>query len=494
MQLRKPLSLLLVLSAPLLTSGCALLRPRFPAVPSAPSPPPGAPQFSVVWSDSDYNGMPQNPQWAEQRDAHQEPPVPSDENQNSCVRQPETKTCTAQDAKVDDKPPNLFWLAVCALEFSSQIHGHVDWMPATYYGEVNWIHINPGDDDYNLRMFPYEGTTPVPNGFTLKNNSLSGQQFIEMEFDSNEVASRFKTPTWIAYDQAANAADPNVMKKWLDPRYGETSSPFGVATGLFNLDCEHDCRSELHPVYALAIERDPTPSDNNWAILLRNWGNGGSCSGFNDELTLSNNQFRLLLPNTTGAPAVLWDETEFAVSNPSIPFPEQSYISGVGLLLTFTLPDPSQRSLIELSLHLRWPKGKAAPQRPKLPLPALQANLVASTATPEDAGDYVATLFDKVGGKAASTAGFRAELLAPVQDQLVAPTPELKAGKIKQLRAPKKKPAAQALVNQVADAVKQSRDDAQFRALCNAYRAKGEKLPVDKVPQLQNLCDAALAK
>jgi hypothetical protein len=434
------------------------------------------------------NGIPMNPEWAEQRDANQLPPAPKDESQNVCVRRPDlNEQCTAQKVLVDDQTPNLFWRAICAFVPDSKIHGHVDWMPATYYGAVNWIHMNFGDADYNLRMFPYDGTTPVQNGLTLNNNNLNGTQYIEMEFDSNETSGRFRTKTWKDFDDAANSLNPDDMKAWLDPQHKE-DSPFAVVTGLFNLDCEHDCRSELHPVYALAVETNPSADDNTWAILVRNWGSGGSCSGFNQQLDLSNSQFNLVLPNTVGNPSVIWNEVEFAVSDKSIPFPKMSFVSGVGFVLTFTLPDPNKRPLVELALHLKWPAGKPTPPRVKL-APAAAMAMAPSRSSEEDAGSYVGALFERVGARPATAEGrLRAMAIAPAGNQLVTPPQQ---AKVKKFRSPKTAAAQKpAQVTPVADREKDRRDTAMFRNLCAAYRNKGEQLPSDKVPDLPKLCES----
>ncbi len=477
--------LLLVVVTEMLNSSC-LLQKRWPAVPVFPSPPPPTGQFSVVWTQRDLNGMPMSPEWAEQRDGEQLPPQPNNENTYKCVRHPDLKPdCTAQDVLVDDQTPNLFWRAICALEFSSKIHGHVDWMPATYYGAVNWIHINFGDADYNLRMFPYNGTAAVQNGLTRNNNNQDGTQYIEMEFDSNETSGRFETKTWRDFDDAANQLTGDAMKAWLDPQHQETA-PFGVVTGLFNLDCEHDCRSELHPVYAMAVERDPNPSDNNWAILVRNWGDGGSCSGYNQQLVLPNNQYTLVLPNTTGNPTVLWNEVEFAVSNKSIPFPKMSFVSGYGFVLTFTLPPPDQRALVELALHLKWPAGKPSPTRMKLAKEAM--------ARPEsevDAGTYVQTLFENVGEEPQAARARLRSMAVTAKNQHV--TPAVQA-KVEKFRSPKQQIAkagqTMAARESVADPQKQGRDAALFQSLCAAYRSKGKQLPNDKVPDLPKLCES----
>lgn len=445
--------------------------------------------------------MPLNPQWAEQRDQHVLPPEPKDENLNACVRHPDIKgQCTAEDTLVDDQTPNLFWRALCAVVPGSKIHGHVDWIPSTFYGAVNWIHVNFGDGDYNFRMFPYDGSAAVQNGLTKNNNSLDGTQYIEMEFDSAETGNHFQTRTWREFDAAANSLDDADMKRWLDPQHHETS-PFAVVTGLFNLDCEHDCRSELHPLYVLAVETNSSPGDNTWAILLRNWGNGGSCSGFNQQLQLPQNQFHLLLPHQGGKPKVLWDKVEFAVSDQSIQFPTQAYIAGSGYVLTFTLPDPDSSPLVELVLHLQWPAGTPAPPRMKLALPVHPAMMADAIAPPagseEDAETYLHSLFTRVGAKPGAVLGVRMEALAPlVKDQTgklprQAPTTQFRAPKSAKVEPGQPAPFN---VKSVSDPEKEKRDNNMFRSLCGAYRAKGQQLPTDKIPQLPALCESVEIK
>jgi hypothetical protein len=433
------------------------------------------------------NAFPLNPQWAEQRDQSQLPAVPNDDQKNACVRRPDLPDCTAQTTVTDDQPPNLFWRALCGFIFSSKIHGHVDWTPATYYGAVNWIHLNWGDSDYNFRLFPEEDSLATQHGVTQNNNDLGGSKYMEVEFDSRETAGRFGTPTWRAFADAAASLDPDDMKHWLDPQHGE-ASPLAVVTGLFNLDCEHDCRSEMHPVYAIAVERNDSTDDNTWAILVRNWGNGGSCSGLNQQLELPSNQLNVLLPSKGGkAPVVLWNKVEFAVSNPTITFPKQAFIQGLGYVLTFTLPDPAARPLIELTLHLQWPKGTVMP-RLKLPLPHVTAAL-SDAAGPkpgseENAESYLASLFRRIGTQPEGLTPTKFAALAPAQQNHLVSPPRV-AG-VTTFRAPTTPPAKTgpppaSRVKGVSDEVKLKEDNVMFRSLCAAYRGKNQTLPTDKI-------------
>lgn len=53
-----------------------------------------------------------------------------------------------------------------------------------------------------------------------------------------------------------------------------------VAIGLWTMDCYHECRSELHPVFALAVKskNSPTSGDTDaWHFFIRNKGNQAVC-------------------------------------------------------------------------------------------------------------------------------------------------------------------------------------------------------------------------
>jgi hypothetical protein len=433
--------------------------------------------------------MPLNPSWAAQRDRNQSPPIPNDDSKNTCVRRPDSPNCTAQ-ATVIDKPPFIGWGMLCDLVAGSQIHGHVDWMPATYNGYLRWIKLNY-DLDYNFSLFP-----DADHGLTQNNQTYGDRRFIEIEFDAREVAGRFATPTWKRFTDVAGFFATDKVNQWLDPTSPETP-PNAVVAGLFNLDCEHDCRSELHPVYALAIQTNDSLDDNTWALFVRNWGNGGSCSGDNHQLELSGNVIRVLLPSQGQKPAtILLNKTEFGISPGSnINFPDVGFFPGQGYVLSFTLPDPKTRPLAELVLHLQWPAGTPPAQRLKLPL---VPNMAVEAEREENGENYLASLFQKVEGQPSTSVNLTAHpqlaseaFVAPEGDQIV-PAPANVKVRIFAMPAPNAKPptnAALPRISSVTDEVKQQRDEVLFRELCAAYKARGASLPTDKLPDLPKLCE-----
>ena len=99
------------------------------------------------------------------------------------------------------------------------------------------------------------------------------------------------------------AEDVTAVEKHL---YTGDKLPFGVVYGLFGLDCEHDCRSEYHPAYAVAIQVDDTNSTDTWAIFARNWGDEGFCSHLDHQLDIVGRPMQLLLSyNSPNPPSAI---------------------------------------------------------------------------------------------------------------------------------------------------------------------------------------------
>ena len=305
--------------------------------------------FNVVWKYSDLNGLPLNPDWGTQVPTTSQLPPPSAPKE--CEREPNLKpACTDQDAVKDAATlPNL---AICSVILESKIHGHANWMPAEYVGGIAWW--NLADDwDYNFAIVPidYAGLTSFNNTITPSDKPL---KFIEAEFDSDETAARFVTPWWTKFRETAAHLDNDATHALLA---GDKSRvPLAVVVGLFGLDCEHDCRSEIHPVYGLAVETSDRADDNTWVMFVRNWGNEGFCSQYDHQMHFTDNKITMMLPRISkGTASVDVQQTEFAVTDGSgVPFPSIEHVTEEGTKITFTLPPPEKHALAELVLHLKW--------------------------------------------------------------------------------------------------------------------------------------------
>jgi len=129
--------------------------------------------------------------------------------------------------------------------------------------------------------------------------------------------------------------------------------------GLFGLDCEHGCKIEVHPIYALAVETDDNPAHNEWAIIARNWGTEGFCSSKNHFLDAPNNVLRVRLPAPSTMPPTA-TPLEFAASAPGTPQPVVEFLAGTGTIVTIALPPPDAAGIVEFVVALDWTAAGAA--------------------------------------------------------------------------------------------------------------------------------------
>lgn len=220
---------------------------------------------------------------------------------------------------------------------------HVNWFGATYQGLVYWDNHSPpfpgGDDDYNilLKREDRAGST------TAKDNRDS----ILLEFDSDETIDHFTTPWWSRFHTAVDDSDASA-RKMIDGRVA-------IVTGLVGLDCEHECHSELHPVWSLAMNVQPSADDDLWAFFARNWGNQGFCGTSQHFIDLPNNQYTFRLPWRPGATSVRITSQSFRAYHTKKPLPSVRAVPGQGVFVTFSLDEPrGDGSMWDGELHLQW--------------------------------------------------------------------------------------------------------------------------------------------
>lgn len=369
----KTLALCLIALSSTALTGCFWRRHPEPWAPNPIHVPPQVTgEFNLLWDSTDGNGFPSNPYWEAQTARYQAvlPPL-TDPQHDACIQRPYLKapggpgqeSCTVQDTVIDT--PDDFPNVLCFFYPGSTVHGHVNWVAASANGYLSWL--NLADDwDYNFRLVPKEQDTAPQQerGLTTNNNRVSdgiSPRYMELEFASSEVGDQFRTPWWQGLANLVDPLDLPALAKYIHPA-DPRQDPFAVTAGLFGLDCEHDCRSEFHPVYALAIQVDENPSSNTWAIFVRNWGDEGFCSSLNHEINLVDRKMTLLLPwpGAKGLKAEVEQISPGAVP-PAVGLLQDDQGKGEGTLVTFTLPQPSERGLIEVLLRFKWNGGKAIP-------------------------------------------------------------------------------------------------------------------------------------
>jgi hypothetical protein len=292
--------------------------------------------------------------------------------------------------------------------------GHQNWMPVTYSGTIFWeAHSSPkgADDDYNFRLVPPavgknsfgtnlgggltdtsdsiypttgEVTSPPENSVEVwpltktPVDSTTALPSLEVEFDSEETVDNFSTTWWSSFHNAVDNAGAQAVLGGGGPSVdcysGDTSTcaklatlenmingKFAIVTGLFGLDCAHDCKPELHPVFAMAIRIQDDPSDEVWEIFARRSGDEGFCSSQIHVLNaLPNDTYTIRFPSRGTSVEVTQHTLASADSSITVDFPVLD--PKKGKLVSFLIPPPTLvkplnillSDVIHGEVHLRW--------------------------------------------------------------------------------------------------------------------------------------------
>jgi hypothetical protein len=288
-----------------------------------------APMDLVSSGSSDPNWMWLNPRWGVQQN------VPGSlGDPKACFNLSgwfNNPACTVQRPTIDE-PTGATWL-ICWAGSTTPIEGHVNWYPSTYTGPVYWSDQSWPDMDYNINIVP-----PNQNTLTKYNTTT-----IHTEFDARETIDHFVTPWWKSFRGASDATKSAMI-----------NGREAVVAGLVGTDCEHDCYSEIHPVWALAVHVKNDPNDDVWAILVRNFGNEGFCSRYQHLVAFSGNKFTFNFPWRAGASGVATTTgTGFYANLSGMSWswgstPKQKVSLSVQLLSPYSYPR------VHGELHLRW--------------------------------------------------------------------------------------------------------------------------------------------
>ena len=328
----------------------------------APTPPvttgpvwsPHSKPFDLVWDEGtgvDANGLPLNPIWAEQITAPNSKPSfvgtcggalsgGTTINYGTLAN-----TCTSQSPSLDLSTSIIPFLCP-----GDPLRGHVNWSVATFIGNIAWDTWSGNflveDDDFNLALS------------TTNNGALtSTSDGLGLEFNGSESIEQFTNPWWTTMDTYALGSRDDVVHKLIDGK-------LAVVTGLFGLDCVHDCYSESHPVYALAIRSSESTSpgavEETWDFFARNSGNEGNCSELWHDWQSVNGSYYIQLPWPAGASGVNLASSDVSAS----PFGGSQSGKGMDLeqepgwtYLVFHLPDPTAQAGVDGQVTLRYTLG-----------------------------------------------------------------------------------------------------------------------------------------
>jgi hypothetical protein len=475
-----------------------------------PAPPPSK-DFDVHFDPNqlDPNGAPRNVDWQPQVQGR----IPNPDTCND--GQPYSPFCT-QDNPFQDQPDAIheafcFVGKVISGTPIQPFFGHADWMVAQYNGSLGWLNL-ADDFDYNLVLVPsvLPQGTGNEHGITTNNNRVDGDsskpQDIEIEWDSNETDAAFPDPDnpgsapswWAQFKHAAHAEDAQKLASLIHQSDKNTLA-CGSVVGLFGLDCDHGCRSELHPVFALAIQRKEDANNNEWSILARNWGTGGYCSRYDDQL--AEGSLSLVLPYTSSRPPTKVEVQDFVTttaSGPGVQCPKVYFQDGQ-TVLNLILPPAENQGVVAFSLKIQWPMGAQPASCTQVNTSQASAEAPASEASIPNTlrgEDYMGTLLR------GTSQGRHLEL----ERDILPATPKIQAS-MKRLRpmtvrvssqtcdgpvqviAGRPQPASAAAVHRLRiDPAKRMRDDALRTYICDQYRAKNITPPVGTQQDLNQAC------
>lgn len=381
---------------------------------------------------------------------------------------PNSSDCTAQTTW--ENLPNIPKVFICMWSLEASLIGHINWVPVTYSGGLLWQE-KTTDQDCNF------GTKTAENRGLTRGSITAESGLLGLEFDSRETIRRMHTAPWAEIWTKLDTGASNVeINALLQKETGNDRLPFAVLIGLFGVDCEHDCHSELHPVYAIALQLNSSASDNVWGIFVRNWGNEGFCAHGQANLTLPNNEIKLLLPHIGTTKPNVGDKTQFYTTDQLIQPPSISYISNAssaGVLVDFKLPDPSKKALAEFELHLIWPDGSEGPSGGARDSAAENARPTATK--PQKVEDFLENLNKTKELRAEESLSFLAEQL-PTTSRREIPKPyPINQTSLEEMSAAPD--LGSGLVHLVFDPAEQQQSEVFFQKICSAYKNQPPQLP-----------------
>jgi len=382
----KRLSVLVLL---LTFAGVVAVTAQAPAVPQnkgrCPSGPYESTDMDLQWSSVDANALPLNARWQYQianPGCHPDPfnfcSWPKDDSQ--------PLSCSTQGPEINGRqlPVGRHGLPKCTLfsrmntfcwacpetsgEGGSVPGVHFNWAPASYQGgsirfgsyKSDFVH----DKDVNLEYQPQEGA-----------GSTQGDEppgSLHLEFYSRESLVYFRSPWWERF---------NGMNRE-GRRQALPGSPSSV-TGLLGLDCEHGCKTELHPVFILSarVSESKDGLSEHWAFFVRNWGDEGYCGsklyfleGTDRNESDGSSVYAVNIPWKSGMTSVqLAPRTTVMSNHPAVQFVSITCAAQGGVDLLFRLPAASSGyPRVDGDLELHWskvslPASRSAISTPDLP-------------------------------------------------------------------------------------------------------------------------------
>jgi hypothetical protein len=291
-----------------------------------------------VLGDTDENGAIRSPQWRFTLTSGN-PPNPADPPCNRFPYVDATGAVQLQGCTSQNPEPEV---GICSVKNYDKLSGHLDWpQPAASDGHIYWEGWSD-DDDYNFAFEPGD-----------KNALVLHQDAYETEFGGSEVALYIPTNLgkWSDFNRLARAHQDDQARQMLCGRPA-------VMMGLLNLDCAHDCQTELHPIFAMAVDVDETADNDHWIIMARNWGTTGFCHSPGDhQLATPDGKIYLHLTRPGATAVEILDDDFTAIPDGDL----QADMTTNGGEVVVALTPVGARHGIVGQVVLRWTGGSAGP-------------------------------------------------------------------------------------------------------------------------------------
>jgi len=290
-----------------------------------PKPPP----LHLHWDTVDAGGVPANPRWPGVRGRNVDRMCRFSYAQMSetplLIYRPECDSTglATLNQPISPRTANHEGLSCGVKNVEPVIRGHVNWFVVNQTGRLRWQGYNSGatgDRDFDLFL---EAPDLVTDGNVSANRAQKELRddpkrdaLIELEFNGEETAGLFSAqhggelwrPLIRLPQLSAENAEYVEQNEKADRLFRDR---LAVVTGLLGLDGQHDFHTELHPVFAFAIDVSHELQNryaHAWLVLVRNMGNEGECSaGELPWVTRDSTRYVLEVPWKAGADSVVVD-------------------------------------------------------------------------------------------------------------------------------------------------------------------------------------------
>lgn len=438
------------------------------------------PPFDLVARAVDPTGIPLNPMWAAQITT---PGIIPDADAACFDRVygdllARFDRCTSQKTYRDTV--NGPHAVSCTPGGTTPVHGHVNWWVSTVTGKLTWKSHEWPDDDYNFLITTPQNALVTAGNARLEENkpvNFDNPLQLKAEFDEEETVEHFHTPWWSQFKAAVDESDQAAA--------ATLNGKDAIAIGLVGLDCVHECGSELHPLFAIAINVSSDEKEDVWAMFVRNWGNEGWCSEFRHLFQKQDFIFRLpWKPGAVGLTVLNQSgDGRFLTNNNQVTGPSVTWAATQGVDVAFRLPPPTAGARLNGELHLHWiMRGEVNPGRL-----GTSTRMIRSTSKTQ--ARKVTTMARRAGGDEPLHALI--EGMSPQQQQVFkqarlarpgfdAFAATIHVGNVQRLSAPAGPQVAAITV--VRDLEKAARDEKRTQIVCAAYASKP--------PGMESLCQS----